>query len=153
MKRKYFSVILSLLFVIFLSGCTTPASIDLTGNWTITGTTTSGTSAMFTIGETRTDTCSIVDDNGTLTISNFTSIGQEEIDWEDCTGTFTNPAFTIGPLNGSMMYYGDTVTSVVNFEGTMNEDGTGGTATWTATVSVDGELEGTGGGTSVFTKN
>ncbi len=141
------------MLTIFLSGCTAPASINLTGNWTITGTTTSGTSAMFTIGEDRTDTCSIVDDNGTLTISNFTSIGQEEINWEDCTGTFTNPAFTIGPLNGSMMYNGHPVTSVVNFEGNMNDDGTGGTATWTATVSVDGELEGTGGGTSIFTKD
>ncbi len=154
MKRKTFFVILSLMFAIFLSGCgTAPTLINLTGNWTITGTTTSGTSAMFIIGETRTDTCSIVDDNGALTISNFTSIGQEDTDWEVCYGTFTNPAFTIGPLNGSMMYNGHPVTSVVNFEGNMNDDGTAGTATWTATVKVDGVTEGNGGGTSVFTKD
>jgi len=140
------------MFAIFLSGCT-PALINLTGNWTIAGTTTSGTSQMFTIGEDRTDTCSIVDDNGTLTISNFTTIGEEDANWEICYGTFTNPAFTIGPLNGSTTYNGHPVTFVVNFEGNMNDDGTGGTATWTATVSVDGEVEGTGGGTSIFTKD
>jgi len=153
MKRNCFFVCLSLILVVFLSGCVTPTSVNLTGNWTISGITTSGTSQMFTIGEARTDTCSIVDDNGALTISNFTSIGEEEIDWEDCTGTFTNPAFTIGPLNGSMMYNGHLVTSIVNFEGNMNDDGTEGTGTWTATVKVDGVIEGTGGGTSVFTKD
>jgi len=153
MKRKCFFVILSLLFVIFLSACTTPASINLTGNWTITGTTTWGNSQMFIIGEDRTDTCSIVDDNGNLTISNFTTVDGEDANWEVSYGTFTNPAFTIGPLNGSTTYNGHPVTFVVNFEGTMNDDGTAGTATWTATVSVDGELEGNGGGTSVFTKD
>jgi uncharacterized protein YceK len=45
MKRKYLFIILSLILAIFLSGCggvITP-SINLTGNWTITYTTTSGT--------------------------------------------------------------------------------------------------------------
>jgi len=153
MKQKFFLVVLFLTVSILLSGCTTPTLINLTGNWTITGTTTSGTSAMFVIGEVRTDTCSIVDNNGALTISNFTSIGQEDIVWDVCNGTFTNPAFTIGPLNGSMMHNGHPVTFVVNFEGEINDEGTSGTAIWTATVNVDGGFEGNGSGTSVLTKD
>ena len=154
MQRKYFMIVLSLALILFLSGCVTPtSSINLTGEWTIEGVTTSGTSPYFIIGQERTDTCSILDDNGALTITNFTSIEQEEIDWEDCTGTFADPSFTIGPLNGSMTYYGDPVTFIINFEGTMNDEGTGGTGTWTATIKIDGETVGTGGGTSVYTKN
>jgi len=157
MKQKLFLVVLFLTVSIFLSGCTAPILIDLTGNWTITGTTTSGTSQMFTIGEVRTDTCSILDDNGVLSITNFTSlpgnVDMGEVNWEDCTGTFTNPAFTIGPLNGNVMYYGDPTSFIINFEGNMNEDGTSGTGIWTATVKINGVTVGTGGGTSVFTKN
>jgi hypothetical protein len=155
MKRKYLFVILSLIFAIFLSGCggvITP-STNLTGNWTITITTTSGTPpSYFDGGEVKTATCSIVDNDGSLTISDFTIIGQEYINWEVSYGTFSKPTFTTGYLNGSYNDDGSTVTLVIIFEGDINEDGTSGTATWTATVNVSGGNGGNGSGTSIFIK-
>jgi hypothetical protein len=129
MKRKIFFVILFLTLAIFLSGCggVTP-SINLTGNWAITYTTTSGTPSFFDIGEVTNATCSIVDNNGSLTISDFTIIDQEYINWEVSYGTFTEPAFTTGYLNGSTIDNGSTVSYVIIFEGDINEEGTSGTA-------------------------
>ena len=153
MKRKIFFVILFLTLAIFLSGCggVTP-SINLTGNWAITYTTTSGTPSFFDIGEVTNATCNIVDNNGLLTISDFTIIGQEYINWEVSYGTFSKPTFTTGYLNGSYNDDGSTVTLVIIFEGDINEDGTSGTATWTATVNVSGGNGGNGSGTSIFIK-
>jgi hypothetical protein len=154
MKRKYFFVILSLIFAIFLSGCggvITP-STNLTGNWAITYTTTSGTPSFFDIGEVTNATCSIVDNNGSLTISDFTIIGQEYIDWEVSYGTFSKPTFTTGYLVGSYLNDGSTVSLVIIFEGDINDDGTIGTGTWTATVTVTGENGGNGSGTCIFIK-
>ena len=153
MKRNCFFVILFLTLAIFLSGCggVTP-SINLTGNWAITYTTTSGTLSFFDIGEVTNATCSIVDNNGSLTISDFTIIGQEYINWEVSYGTFSKPTFTTGYLNGSYNDDGSTVTLVIIFEGDINEDGTSGTATWTATVNVSGGNGGNGSGTSIFIK-
>jgi hypothetical protein len=100
----------------------------------------------------KTATCSIVDDDGSLTISDFTIIGQEYIDWSVSYGTFSKPTFTTGYLNGSYNDDGSTVTLVIIFEGDINEDGTSGTATWTATVNVSGGNGGNGSGTSIFIK-
>jgi hypothetical protein len=153
MKRKIFFVILFLTLAIFLSGCggVTP-SINLTGNWAITYTTTSGTPSFFDIGEVTNATCSIVDNNGSLTISDFTIIGQEYINWEVSYGTFSKPTFTTGYLVGSYLNDGSTVSLVIIFEGDINDDGTIGTGTWTATVSVSGETGGNGSGTCIFIK-
>ena len=153
MKRKIFFVILFLTLAIFLSGCggITP-SINLTGNWAITYTTTSGTPSFFDIGEVTNATCSIVDNNGSLTISDFTIIGQEYINWEVSYGTFSKPTFTTGYLVGSYLNDGSTVSLVIIFEGDINDDGTIGTGTWTATVSVSGETGGNGSGTCIFIK-
>jgi hypothetical protein len=154
MKRKIFFVILSLILAIFLSGCggvITP-STNLTGNWAITYTTTSGTPSFFDVGEVTNATCSIVDNNGSLTISDFTIIGQEYIDWEVSYGTFSKPTFTTGYLVGSYLNDGSTVSLVIIFEGDINDEGTSGTGTWTATVSVTGENGGNGSGTCIFIK-
>jgi hypothetical protein len=155
MKRKIFFVILFLTLAIFLSGCggvITP-STNLTGNWAITYTTTFGTPSFFDVGEITNATCSIVDNNGSLTISDFTIIGQEYINWEVSYGTFSKPTFTTGYLNGSYVNdYGSTVTLVIIFEGDINDNGTSGTGTWTATVNVTGETGGNGLGTTIFTK-
>jgi len=91
MKRKYFLVILFLILVMFLVGCggvTTP-SINLTGNWTMTNTTTYTSSPLIAdVGAVTTSKCNIVDNNGSLTIYNFRIIGQEYINWNVGYGTF-----------------------------------------------------------------
>ncbi|MBU4510925.1 hypothetical protein KJ830_07765, partial [bacterium] len=63
MKRKYFLLVLFLILAIFLSGCgssgiITP-STNLTGNWTMTNSSSSGVT---------TSKCNIVDSSGSLTI-------------------------------------------------------------------------------------
>ena len=154
MKRKGFLVILFLALTIFLSGCggVIPPSINLTGNWTITYTTTSGTPpSYFDVGEVKTATCSIVDDNGVLTISDFSIVGQEYIDFQVSYGTFTDPAFTTGYLVGTYNDNGLITISII-FEGDLNAAGTSGEADWTATVTVSGESGGNGLGTAVFVK-
>jgi hypothetical protein len=155
MKRKYFFVILFLTLAIFLSGCggvITP-STNLTGNWAITYTTTSGTPSFFDVGEVNNATCNIVDNNGLLTISDFTIIDQEYIHWEVGYGTFNKPAFTTGYLTGSYINeYEEAIALVIIFEGDINDDGTIGTGTWTANVSVNDVAGGNGSGTTIFTK-
>ena len=155
MKRKYFLVILFLTLALLLSGCggVIIPSTNLTGDWAITYTTTSGTPSFFDIGKVNHATCSIVDDNGALTVSDFMIIGQEYIDWEVSYGTFIKPAFTTGYLTGSYINeYGSAISLVIIFDGDMNDDGASGTGTWTATVSVNGVPGGNGSGTHVFTK-
>jgi len=80
MKRKYFIVILFLILAIFLSSCAgggiiTP-SINLTGNWTMTNTTTFTTSTyLVSVGTVTTAKCNIIDSSGSLTLYNFKIIG------------------------------------------------------------------------------
>lgn len=93
-----------------------------------------------------------MDDDGSLTISDFEIIGQEYIDWSVSYGTFSQPTFTTGYLVGIYNDYGSTVSLIIIFEGEINEDGTSGTADWDATVTVSGENGGNGSGTSVFVK-
>ena len=50
-----------------------------------------------------------------LTISDFTIIGQEYINWEVSYGTFSEPAFTTGYLNGSYIDDGSTVSLTSSF--------------------------------------
>jgi uncharacterized protein YceK len=144
MKRKYFFVILFLVLAIFLSGCsgvTTP-SINLTGNWTMTN----GSDT----GQVTTSKCSIVDNNGSLTIYNYYIVGQS-IDWNTGYGTFDNSTIT-GNVSGSYLnIYGSIVSLVIYFEGTINASGISGSGTWIQTSSVSGYIYSTSGNT-IFIK-
>jgi len=156
MKRKHFFVILFLIFAIFLVGCSgtgiiTP-SIDLTGNWTMTNTTTYTTSSLIAdIGAVTTSKCNIVDNDGSLIIYNFKIIGQEYINWNVGYGTFNNSALT-GNISGSYLnIYGSTVSLTLSFEGTISTDGISGSGTWTETISVYGYID-SASGTTIFIK-
>jgi len=74
MKRKYFLVVLFLILAIFLSGCggggTVIPSINLSGHWTMTNSSASGTT---------TSKGNIFDSSGSLTIYDFYIVGQEYI--------------------------------------------------------------------------
>jgi len=133
MKRKYFFVILFLVLAIFLSGCSgsgvvTP-STNLTGNWTMTNSSASGTT---------TSKCNIVDSSGSLTIYNFYIVNQEYINWNTGYGTFNKPILTANISGSYLNQYGSTVSTIVYFEGTINTSGISGSGTWYQTFSVSG---------------
>jgi len=144
MKRKYFFVILFLTFAIFLSGCggvTTP-SINLTGNWTMTNSSTSGVT---------TSKCNIVDSSGSLTLYNFYIVDQEYINWNTGYGTFNNSAISANISGSYTNIYGKTVTTIVYFEGTIASSGISGSGTWIQTFSVSGNFY-SYSGTTIFIK-
>jgi len=133
MKRKCFFVILFLVLAIFLSGCSgsgvvTP-STNLTGNWTMTNSSASGTT---------TSKCNIVDSSGSLTIYNFYIVNQEYINWNTGYGTFNKPILTANISGSYLNQYGSTVSTIVYFEGTINTSGISGSGTWYQTFSVSG---------------
>jgi len=133
MKRKYYFVILFLVLAIFLSGCSgsgvvTP-STNLTGNWTMTNSSASGTT---------TSKCNIVDSSGSLTIYNFYIVNQEYINWNTGYGTFNKPILTANISGSYLNQYGSTVSTIVYFEGTINTSGISGSGTWYQTFSVSG---------------
>ena len=144
MKRKYFFVGLVLILAIFLVGCsgvTTP-SVNLTGNWTMTNSSSSGVT---------TTKCNIIDSSGSLTIYNFDIVGDESKDWN--TGYGTLNSFTISAsVSGSYtnIYY-QTVSTTVYFEGTIDSSGIYGTGTWVQTYNVSGNFY-SYTGTTIFTK-
>ncbi len=146
MKRKYFFVILFLVLAIFLSGCSgsgvvTP-STNLTGNWTMTNSSASGTT---------TSKCNIVDSSGSLTIYNFNIVNQEFINWNTGYGIFYKPTLTVN-INGSYLnIYGQTVSNIIYFEGTLDANGISGSGTWTQTISVSGYTW-VSSGTTIFIK-
>ena len=155
MKRETFFVILFLTLAIFLSGCAvggivTP-SINLTGNWTMTNTTTYTTTSFFDVGTVTTAKCNIIDNSGSLTIYNFRIIGSEFINWNIGYGVRNN--FTItGNISGSYLnIYGSKVSTVIYFEGTINPDGISGNGNWTQTLSVYGYFD-YASGTTIFIK-
>ena len=146
MKRKYNFVILFLVLAIFLTGCSgggivTP-SINLTGNWTMTNSSTSGVT---------TSKCNIVDSSNSLTIYNFYIVNQEYINWNTGYGTFSDSTIT-GTVNGSYInIYSQTVSTVIYFEGTINSSGIYGTGTWIQTLAVGGNIY-TYSGNTIFVK-
>ena len=144
MKTKCFLIILFLIFAMFLVGCggiTTP-SVNLTGNWTMTNSSDSGVT---------TSKCNIVDSSGSLTIYNFYIIDQEYIDWNTGYGTFNNSSISANISGSYINIYGQTVTTIVYFEGTIDSSGISGSGTWVQTFSVSGEIF-TYSGTTIFIK-
>jgi len=156
MKRKYFLLILFLILAMFLSGCggggTVIPSINLSGNWTATNTTTFTTSTQIAdIGATTTAKCNIADNSGSLTIYNFYIIGQPFIKWNTGYGTFKNSIITANISGSYLNVYGSTVSTIVYFEGTINSSGISGSGTWVQTVSVYGYFD-SASGTTIFIK-
>ena len=144
MKTKCFLIILFLIFAMFLVGCggiTTP-SVNLTGNWTMTNSSDSGVT---------TSKCNIVDSSGSLTIYNFYIIDQEYIDWNTGYGTFNNSSISANISGSYINIYGQTVTTIVYFEGTIDSSGISGSGTWVQTFSVSGEIY-SYSGTTIFIK-
>ena len=146
MKRKLFLVGLVLLLAMVLVGCsgggTVTPSINLTGNWTMTNSSSSGVT---------TSKCNIVDSSGSLTIYNIDIVGDESKDWN--TGYGTLNGFTISAsVSGSYtnIYY-QTVSTTVYFEGTIDSSGFYGTGTWIQTYNVSGNFY-SYTGTTIFTK-
>ena len=144
MKGKYFLIIFTLTLAIFLSGCngvTTP-SVNLTGNWTMTNSSTSGVT---------TSKCNIVDSSGSLTLYNFYIVDQEYINWNTGYGTFNNSAISANISGSYINIYGSTVSTIVYFEGTISDSGISGSGTWIQTFSVSGEIYSVSG-TTIFIK-
>jgi hypothetical protein len=153
MKRKYFLSALVLVLVMFLVGCggvTTPP-INLTGNWTMTNTTTSTTTPFFDIGAVTTAKCNIADSAGSLTIYNFKIIGSEYINWNTGYGTFKKHTIIVNISGSYINIYGQTVSTIVYFEGTIYSSGIFGSGTWTQTFSVYGYFD-SASGTTIFIK-
>lgn len=150
---KYFLVILFLTLVIFLSGCgSIIPPINLSGNWTMTNTTTSTTNpSLANIGAVTTAKCNIIDDSGSLTIYNFKIIGSEFINWNIGYGTFNNFIITANISGNYLNIYGSTVSTIIYFEGTINADGISGSGNWTQTLSVYGYFD-SASGTTIFIK-
>ncbi len=146
MRRKYFFVILFLILAIFLSGCsgggTVTPSTNLTGNWTMTNSSSSGVT---------TSKCNIVDSSGSLTLYNFYIVNQEYINWNTGYGTFNNSSISANISGSYINIFGSTVSTVVYFEGTINSSGISGTGTWIQTNSVSGEIF-TYSGNTIFIK-
>ena len=146
MKRKLLLVGLVLILVMFLVGCsgggTVTPSTNLTGNWTMTNSSASGTT---------TSKCNIVDSSGSLTIYNFYIVNQEYINWNTGYGTFNKPILTANISGSYLNQYGSTVSTIVYFEGTINTSGISGSGTWYQTFSVSGYTWITSG-TTIFIK-
>ena len=156
MKRKYFLVVLFLILVIFLSGCSgggivTP-SINLTSNWTMTNTTTYTSSPLIAdVGAVTTSKCNIIDNSGALTIYSFRIIGQEYINWNVGYGTRSNKNIAMNISGSYLNIYGSTVSLMIYFEGNINADGISGSGSWTETISVYGYSDYASGNT-IFIK-
>lgn len=141
----------------FLSSCAsgggllTP-SINLSGNWTMTNTTTSTTSSLIAdIGAVTTSKCNIVDNSGSLTIYGFYIVGSEYINWNTGYGTFNNSTISVNISGSYINIYGSTVSTIVYFEGTINPTGISGNGNWTQTLSVYGYFD-SASGTTIFIK-
>jgi hypothetical protein len=155
MKRKYFFVILFLVLVIFLSGCsgggTVTPSTNLTGNWAMTSVVTTTNNPLNDIGATTTSKCNIVDSSGSLTIYNFYIVNSEFINWNTGYGTFNKPILTVNISGSYLNTYGSTVSEVIYFEGNIDASGISGSGSWTLTDSVSGYTWVTSG-TTIFIK-
>ena len=155
MKRKLFLVVLVLILAIFLVGCsgsgTITPSTNITGNWTMTNIVTATNNPIHDIGATTTAKCNIVDSSGSLTIYNFDIVNQEFINWNTGYRIFNKPTLTVN-INGSYLnIYGQTVSNIIYFEGTLDASGISGSGTWTQTISVSGYTW-ISSGTTIFIK-
>lgn len=146
MKRKLFLVGLVLLLAMVLVGCsgggTVTPSTNLTGNWTMTNSSSSGVT---------TTKSNIVDSSGSLTIYNFYIVGDESKDWNTGYGTFNGSTISASVSGSYTNIYYQTVSTTVYFEGTINSSGIYGTGTWIQTFNVSGNLYSLSG-TTIFTK-
>ena len=154
MKMKHYLTFFLILSV-FLTGCGSgsiiSSSTNMTGNWTMTNTITSTNNPLHTIGTTTTSKCIIVDSSGSLTINNFYIVNEEFVKWNTGYGTNNNSNITLN-LNGSNINsYGDTVSNIVYFEGTLDDNGLSGNGTYLLTISVYGYTWKTWG-TTIFIK-
>ena len=153
MKKRYYFVILFLALAIFLSGCGGVISpTNLSGNWTMTNTITSTTTPFFDVGAVTTSKCNIIDNNGSLTIYNFRIINLEYINWNIGYGTFKSSIIKVNISGSYLNIYGQTVSTIVYFEGIINPDGISGSGTWIQTLSVSGYMD-SGSGTTIFIKS
>jgi hypothetical protein len=145
MNKKLFYVSVFLVFALLMIGCSgvSPStSTGITGNWTMTNSSTAGVT---------TAKCYIKDSSGSLTISNFRIIDSEHINWSTGYGTFENSKITAN-VNGSYKnIYGQTVTTVIYFEGIIAQNGISGTGTWLQTYNVSGFID-SFSGTTIFIK-
>ncbi|MFO7928651.1 MAG: hypothetical protein R6U35_03180 [Candidatus Humimicrobiaceae bacterium] len=112
---------------------------------------TSTNNPIHNVGATTTAKCYISDSSGSLTISNFRIINLEGINWETGYGTFSSSVISAN-VNGSYKNTsGQTVSTIIYFEGTIDSSGISGTGTWSQTMSVAGYTW-TLSGTTVFVK-
>lgn len=144
MKRKLFLLGLVLVITMFLVGCSggIAPSISLTGNWTMTNSSSSGVT---------TSKCYINDSSGNLIISNFYIVDQSYINWNTGYGTHSGSSIT-ATVNGSYTnIFSQTVSVVIYFEGVINSSGIYGTGSWLQTNSVGGYIF-TYSGDTIFVK-
>ena len=154
MRNRVLLSAIAIFLILVLAGClgTITPSINLSGNWTMTNTTTYTSSPLIAdIGAVTTAKYNIIDNSGALTIYDFRIIGQEYINWNIGYGTFNNSTLT-GNISGSYLNpYGSTVSLVIYFEGNINADGISGSGTWTETINVYGYIDSASGST-IFIK-
>lgn len=117
----------------------------------MTNTTTSTTTSFFNVGAVTTSKCNIIDNNGSLTIYNFKIINLEYINWNIGYGTFKSSIIKANISGSYLNIYGQTVSTIVYFEGIINPDGISGSGTWTQTISVSGYMD-SASGTTIFIK-
>ena len=138
--------------VLFLTSCSGISSTNLSGNWTMTNTTTSTTSPLIAdIGAVTTAKCNIVDNSGSLIIYDFYIVGQGYINWNTGYGTFSNSAISVNISGSYLNIYGKTVSTIVYFEGTIDPTGISGNGNWTQTLNVSGYSD-SASGTTIFIK-
>lgn len=154
MNKKLFYISVCLIFAFLIVGCsgTVTPSINFTGNWTMTNTSTYSTDPYtLPVGGVTTAKCNIVDTSGSLTIYNFRIIGQEFMNWSTGYGTRSGSTINANISGSYKNTYSDTVSTVVYFDGTIISGGISGTGTWTQTFSVYGLFD-TVSGTTIFIK-
>jgi len=118
MNKKLFYIVVFLVLALLMVGCSGIApstSTGITGNWTMTSSSQAGVT---------TSKCYI----------------KEHINWSTGYGTFENSKITAN-VNGSYKnIYGQTVSTVIYFEGTIGSGGISGTGTWLQTYNVAGYI-------------
>ena len=145
--------VLMMIIAIILTGCSggtpTGPSMNFTGNWTMTNTINS--SAFGNVGATTTAKCTIDDNNGSLTISNFRIVDFPYYNWNVGYGTRSGNYLSVNVTGSYINTYGDTVSVTIYFEGEINSNGINGIGTWVQTISIYGDIQ-SASGTTVFVK-
>lgn len=145
------------LFIVLLvlSSCSNPSSSDvkttlnLTGNWKAKNTVVTSTNPdVIPVGQITTATFTIYDNNGSITISNF-SLGDSYMIWNEGYGTYNGNTF-IGSITGYYYnVYNQIVSVAVTFNGTLTA--TTGNGTFNQTFTLNGSTI-TCTGTTLFSK-